>query len=258
MTCTFNGSGSYDHQTYVSKWFWDFGDGQTATGSSVRHTYNNAGTPRVHLVVADSQGQTAVASSTASLNTVAKEAQIVSQSVPTTMVAGQQYAVSVTVTNTGSLTWSPIGPQCNAYRLAQVGSARNPTRTELPRPLGERWAGDSNYNVVAPATPGLYNFQVQMVHECVEFFPNPGPNVVVNVQPPPIKKALFLAQNVPATMEAGQAYSVSLTIQNVGNVIWSPIGPQCNAYRLGSANSNTWGVRGGRVDCRPRSPRGSR
>ncbi len=105
-----------------------------------------------------------------------------------------------------------------------------------------------NFNVVAPATPGTYNFQVQMVHECVEFFPDPGPNVVVNVQPAPIKKALFLAQNVPSTMVAGQAYSVSVTIQNVGNVIWSPIGPQCNAYRLGSANSNTWGVRGGRVE----------
>jgi hypothetical protein len=241
MTCTFNGSSSYDHQTYVSKWFWDFGDGKTATGSSVRHTYTNAGTRRVHLVVTDSQGQTAAASSTASPNTVAKEAQIVSQSVPTTMVAGQQYAVSVTVTNTGSLTWSPIGPQCNAYRLAQVGSAAwNPTRTELPAPLASGGQVTLNFNVVAPATPGLYNFQVQMVHECVEFFPNPGPNVVVNVQPPPIKKALFLAQNVPSPMVAGQAYSVSLTIQNVGNVTWSPIGPQCNAYRLAQIGDAVW------------------
>ncbi len=135
LTCTFNGIGSFDYQTYVSKWFWDFGDGQTATGSSVSHTYTNAGTPRVHLVVTDSQGQTAVTWSTASLNIVAKQAQIVSQSVPTTMVAGQQYAVSVTVKNIGSLTWSPIGPQCGAYRLAQVGDAVwNPIRTEISPP----------------------------------------------------------------------------------------------------------------------------
>jgi hypothetical protein len=67
LNCTFNGSGSYDYQTWVNNWAWDFGDGSAIqTGSVVSHPYTSAGTYRVHLVVTDSQGQTAVAWSTAS------------------------------------------------------------------------------------------------------------------------------------------------------------------------------------------------
>ena len=52
-----------------------------------------------------------------------KDAVVVKQKVPVTMVAGQVYEVSITLKNTGSLAWNPVGPQCNAYRLGSVNNA---------------------------------------------------------------------------------------------------------------------------------------
>ncbi len=65
MTCTFDGRGSHDNQTSIQTWSWDFGyDGSIRTGNIVSYTYPFADTFRVHLVVTDSQGQTAVSSQT--------------------------------------------------------------------------------------------------------------------------------------------------------------------------------------------------
>jgi hypothetical protein len=219
----------------TGQWTWQICDPRGGTCDNVSRVING-GSPQT-LTLPDGQDWAILLVP----GVGSKNAQIVSQTVPTTMVAGQQYPVSVAVKNTGSLTWSPIGPQCGAYRLAQIGStAWNPTRTELPAPLSSGGQVTLNYNVVAPTTPGSYNFQVRMVHECVEFFGDLGPNVVVNVQPAPLKKAVFLAQNVPSTMVAGQTYPVSVTIRNDGNVTWSPIGPQCNAYRLAQVGDAAW------------------
>ena len=52
--------------------------------------------------------------------------------------------------------------------------------------------------------------------------------------------ATFVSQSVPATMAAGQAYSVSVTMRNSGTSTWSSVG----GYRLGSQNlpdNSTWG-----------------
>ncbi len=172
--------------------------------------------------------------------TLCKSAQIVSQTVPTTMIAGQTYAVSVTVKNTGGQTWSPVGPQCNAYRLAQVGSSGWwPNRVELPANMTSGQQVTLNFNVVAPATTGTPTFQVQVVQECVMFLPNPGPAVTVNVQPSS-KQAMFVSQSVPASMTAGQPYTATVTFKNSGTLTWSPIGPQCNAYRLAQIGNAAW------------------
>lgn len=56
--------------------------------------------------------------------------------------------------------------------------------------------------------------------------------------------AMFVSQTVPATMVAGQTYSVSVTMQNIGLATWTAAG----AYKLGSQNpqdNGIWGV--GRV-----------
>ena len=105
-----------------------------------------------------------------------------SAKVPAAMVAGQSYPVCVTLKNVGSLPWSPVGPQCNAYRLGSLNNNWNPTRAELPSALAPGQEGTLNFNVTAPATPGTYSFQWRLVHECEEWFGDPGPNasVVVN------------------------------------------------------------------------------
>lgn len=171
----------------------------------------------------------------------AKNAKVVSQSVASAMNGGQQYPVSVTLENTGVVAWNPVGPSSNAFRLAQVGSASwSPTRAELPAAVLPGHRVTLNFNVTAPAAGGVHNFQLQMVQEDVAFFGDLSPNVAVNVTPVPVKNAQILSQSVPTAMVAGRTYATSLTVQNTGNVAWSPIGPQCGAYRLGSVGSASW------------------
>lgn len=96
-----------------------------------------------------------------------------------------------------------------------------------------------SFTVTAPSTPGTYNFQWRMLQECIVWFGDLTPNVAVNVQAAPSRDAQILSQNIPATMTAGQTYPASVTVRNVGTLSWNPVGPQCNAYRLGTVNPYT-------------------
>jgi RHS repeat-associated protein len=113
-------------------------------------------------------------------------AAFVSQSVPTTMSAGQAYSVNVTMQNTGTNTWSAA----NNYRLGTQNPQDNTLWTGATRvmlPAGVNVAPGSNatfsFTVTAPATPGTYNFQWKMLRELVEWFGPLTANVAVNVQP---------------------------------------------------------------------------
>jgi hypothetical protein len=52
LTCTFDGRASSDDGS-ITSYFWDFGDGRTASGPTATHTYLAGGTVPVHLVVTD-------------------------------------------------------------------------------------------------------------------------------------------------------------------------------------------------------------
>ncbi len=114
-----------------------------------------------------------------------RNAAFVSQNVPTTMVAGQKYKVSITMRNTGETAWGPIGPMYYAYRLG----AQNPhdnrnwgsNRFELPNTVAPGEKVTINFVVTAPSNPSTYNFQWRMAQEVVEWFGELTPNVVVNV-----------------------------------------------------------------------------
>lgn len=57
-TMTFDGSNSYDNDEddFITKYYWDFGDGQTGEGKIVTHTYSEAGNYTVELTVTDNYG----------------------------------------------------------------------------------------------------------------------------------------------------------------------------------------------------------
>lgn len=59
LTCTFDGSGSFDPDGPLASLQWSFGDGGSATGTVADRTYAAPGTYDVTLVVTDSAGQTA-------------------------------------------------------------------------------------------------------------------------------------------------------------------------------------------------------
>jgi len=61
---TFNAAESHDPDGTIVAYFWDFGDGSTATGISVSHDYSNNGFYLVKLTVTDNEGATASAHAT--------------------------------------------------------------------------------------------------------------------------------------------------------------------------------------------------
>ena len=188
----------------------------------------------------------------------APNAQFVSQSVPTSMVAGQIYTASIALKNTGGTTWTnTTGPGTpNAYSLGSQNPRDNLTWGVAP--LANRVAVNGSvppgalttftFDVEAPATAGTYDFQWQMVEEGVTWFGGLTPNVKVVVIPPGFApNAQFVSQSVPAAMTGGQTYSVSITLKNTGNTTWTnTTGPGTpNAYSLGAQNPRdnfTWGV----------------
>jgi hypothetical protein len=178
-----------------------------------------------------------------------RDARFVEQNLPSTMVAGQTYGVRVTFKNTGSRPWHPIGNVCNTFRLGAANPWGNSTwglsRAELPGVIPAGGTAAISFTVTAPSTPGTYNFQWRLLQECVEAFGDLSTNVPVTVRSAAAKDAQILWQTAPATMVAGHSYTASLRVKNVGTQTWSPVGPTCNAFRLGSANpygNLTWGV----------------
>ena len=64
LVVNFDGSGSTDPDNNISTYEWNFGDGNTATGQTVSHTYTSAGTFQATLKVTDSAGDFDVVSVT--------------------------------------------------------------------------------------------------------------------------------------------------------------------------------------------------
>ena len=186
-------------------------------------------------------------------------AQFVSQSPPpATIRAGQSYPVSVTMKNIGTSTWAR-GPYMSGTNIGRFQLlSQNPFN-------GGTWGthlinmpdaasiapGQSftfTFNAIAPATPGSYNFQWQMIDQnVVGVFGDLTPNVVCAN---PTDDAQFVSQSPPpATIRAGQSYPVSVTMKNIGTSTWAR-GPYMSGTNIGRFqllsqnpfNGGTWGT----------------
>jgi C1A family cysteine protease/PKD repeat protein len=58
LSCTFDGSASYDPDGTLTAYVWDFGDEGTGSGMTASHTYDSAGTYNVVLTVTDNEDAT--------------------------------------------------------------------------------------------------------------------------------------------------------------------------------------------------------
>jgi Ig-like domain from next to BRCA1 gene/Glycosyl hydrolases family 39 len=121
------------------------------------------------------------------------DAQLVASNLPTTMETGQVVTVSLTFKNTGVSTWS----EASAYRL---GAANDQDPFAAPRQYlapGQAVAPGQQatftFALTAPANPGTYHTQWQMLKEGMERFGDiAAQDVVVTMAPPPEQRDLAL------------------------------------------------------------------
>ncbi|MEF9964236.1 MAG: NBR1-Ig-like domain-containing protein [Comamonas sp.] len=170
---------------------------------------------------------------------VPNSAAFVSQSVPEKMAAGQQYSASVTMKNTGTATWA----EADAFRLGSQSaqddiwgvSRVSPTNSVAP---GEQYT--FNFQITAPATPNTYGFQWQMVQGDAAWFGGKSDNrEIVVAAPAGSNSAIFVAQNVPGSMIAGESHQALVTMRNTGTTTWT----SGNGYQLRAQNpadNNIW------------------
>jgi len=119
------------------------------------------------------------------------DAAFVGQSVPSTMVTGERYNVSVRMRNTGTTTWSPGG--ANPFRLGSQNPTDNSTwgtnRLALPATVSPGAEATFAFTVTAPA-PGTQRFQWQMVQEMVQWFGARTPDTSVQVVTPTLQTSV--------------------------------------------------------------------
>jgi RHS repeat-associated protein len=171
-------------------------------------------------------------------------AAFVSQTVPTSMVTGATYNVTIVLSNTGSTTWTSAGNYLLGGQNPENTFTWRYPRVDVPAPIAPGGQASFSFQVTAPTSPGTYNFQWRMVQEYVEWFGTYTPNVAVTVSAP-VNGSQVISTSVPAAMTQGQSYPVAVTMKNTGGTTW----PAGATYRLGSANplnNMTWGV--GRVN----------
>ena len=98
-----------------------------------------------------------------------RDAAIISCSVPTPVIAGQCYAIKVTVKNTGTVTW----PLCAGYALAPLGDACLFDKKATPLYCWPALKPGQQHTfcicVRAPARAGLYHLQYQMSYRGTPF-----------------------------------------------------------------------------------------
>jgi len=182
--------------------------GSSSTGPSYAFDWMDVttGDYAVKAEVVDANGDDAESSPAAIRIRPRHAAAFISQSVPATMTAGTTHPVTIVVENTGAATWTAAGK----YELGSAAPQNNMTWGRSREPLlstasiGPDGQSTFQFNVTAPATPGSYNFQWQMVRDNVEWFGQASAPLNIVVTSP-----LSVSVTQPA---AGSIYSAPATV----------------------------------------------
>lgn len=120
-------------------------------------------------------------SATASVQQPIYGAEFVGQSVPSVMVVGRAYTVTVQMRNTGNTVWT----DAEGYRLGSQNPGDNTRwgthRVAVPGSVAPGGIATFTFNVAAPTSAGTHNFQWRMVRDGYAWFGAQTPNVGVSV-----------------------------------------------------------------------------
>lgn len=119
---SFNGSGSSPSAGQITSYHWDFGDGQTANGAQVAHTYGSTGKFTVSLTVANDSGASAIASQAVTVNEIPPGGQTttVTTTVTTPAPPPPPPETVTKTTTTASSAFVPVKP--TAYAAAELAA----------------------------------------------------------------------------------------------------------------------------------------
>jgi hypothetical protein len=162
-------------------------------------------------------------------------AEFVSDDIPTNMSGGQQYTVHVTFRNTGSNVWTAS----SGYKLGSPGDsdpfAYPRVSLDSVDSVGPGQSKTYTFTMTAPGAAGSYVTDWRMLREGVAWFGGTlSKTVTVTGGSQPSNDASIMGDDIPASMIAGQTYTVHVTVQNTGSSTWTAAG----GYKLGAVGDS--------------------
>jgi outer membrane protein assembly factor BamB len=154
---------------------------------------------------------------------------------PTSWVAGVSQTFPITVTNTGTTTWSSAGYTKVDLDLhfatqsggsAKIASWLNSGAFSLPADVAPAGSVTLNVTFTAPSTTGALVLEAEMIKEHTFWFQQWQPvNVTVAAA---VWKAAYNLAGVPYSWTHGRSQNITVILYNLGNITW----PRSGTYRV--------------------------
>lgn len=169
---------------------------------------------------AGKQGTSPAATVTVMTATAGLGATFISQSVPSSMRAGQPYTITVQMLNSGTTTWTPSG--ANPVRLGTQNPQDNrnwnvTSRAYLSGSVATGQTATFTIPVTAPSTAGSYNMQWKMVAEFLNWFGDTTTNQVVSVTTGAGPTALLSATPTNVRVSGTQTVAINFTASSAAS-----------------------------------------
>ncbi len=185
------------------------------------------GTHTIQFVANDGKVNGSQSVSIIVIATVTDSAALVSEDIPAAMAAGKAYTVHIKVKNSGLSDWSAA----SGYKLVAVGDG-DPFTMISSFPVSDVVASgqEATFTITmkAPTRSGSFTTDWQMVHGSQWIGSAPQLKKVVTVTNG--DDTIVIRENIPATMTAGQSYTVRITVRNTGDTSWTA----ADGYKLGA------------------------
>lgn len=167
-------------------------------------------------------------------------ATVYSQAVPSVMIVGRTYNVSVKMLNGGSNEWSSGAGYLLASRSPDWNTTWGVNQIGMDWTIVPYWGTYTfNFQVTAPTSPGTYTFEWGMFHTSSGWFGYTSP-LAITVREP-INNAELLGQNVPGQVRTGQRHEVVIVMRNNGETTWTRA-QQYTLMAQSPHNNITWGL----------------